>query len=48
MKGFSNTPLKRDLDDLEEQVPYFDPLQWPILPAKFGELRFDGQSRYLA
>jgi len=41
MKGFSNTPLKRDLDDLEEQVPYFDPLQWPILPAKFGELRLD-------
>jgi|GEM_PF-2898153 len=41
LKGFSNNPLKRDLEDLEEQWSYFTPFNWPILPAKIGEVRME-------
>ena len=40
VKAFGNSPLKCDLEDLEEGVNIFDPLAKSILPAKLGEMRF--------
>jgi hypothetical protein len=40
LKGYGNSPLKRDLESLEEGIHLFDPIKTGILPAKIGEMRF--------
>ena len=40
LKSYGNSPLKKNLDYLEEGLHSFEPLKMGILPAKIGEMRF--------